>query len=140
LQLRDRFGRIRVDAKVGRQVKEGIDRLELMRHRGLFGDVVIIHLGNNGHFTTPQFERMMRVLAGVRRVIFVNVKVPRRWEVSVNRVLSAGLRRHPGIRVVDWRHQWRTCHGRVFGADATHLTPAGARCYARLLLVAAKAA
>jgi peptidoglycan/LPS O-acetylase OafA/YrhL len=136
LQLRDRFGRIRVDARVGRQVKEGIQRLELMRHRGLLGNVVIVHLGNNGHFTTPQFDRIMSVLTGVRRVIFVTVKVPRRWETSVNRVLSAGLRRHPGIAIVDWRHQWRTCHGRVFGGDGTHLTTAGARCYARLLLAA----
>jgi peptidoglycan/LPS O-acetylase OafA/YrhL len=136
LQLRDRFGAIRVDARVGRQVKEGIERLELMRNRGLLGRVVIVHLGNNGLFTTPQFERMMEVLAGVQRVIFVNVKVPRRWETSVNRVLLAGYHRHPDIVIVNWHRLWRTCRGRVFGGDGTHLTPAGARCYATLLLKA----
>jgi peptidoglycan/LPS O-acetylase OafA/YrhL len=136
VQLRDRFGPIRIDARVARQVKDGIQRLELMRHRRLLGSVVIIHLGNNGHFTTPQFERMMDVLAGIRRVIFVNVKVPRRWETSVNRVLLAGYRRHPDIVIVNWHRLWRTCRGRVFGADATHLTPAGARCYSKMLQTA----
>jgi peptidoglycan/LPS O-acetylase OafA/YrhL len=136
LQLRDRFGAIRVDARVGRQVKEGIERLELMRHRRLLGSVVIIHLGNNGHFTTPQFERIMEVLAGVKHVVFVNVKVPRRWETSVNRVLLAGYHRHPDIVIVNWHRLWRTCRGRVFAGDGTHLTPAGARCYAKMLLTA----
>jgi hypothetical protein len=63
--------------------------------------------------------------------VFVNVKVPRRWEASVNRVLKAGKKRHPEIVVLNWHHLWRECRGRVFGGDGTHLTAAGARCYAR---------
>jgi peptidoglycan/LPS O-acetylase OafA/YrhL len=132
-QLRQSFTKIRVDAKVARQVSEGINRLALMRRRGQLGDAVIIHLGNNGRFTTPQFEQIIRVLAGVKRIVFVNVKVPRRWEASVNRVLVAGVHRHPEVKYVNWRHLWRYCKGRVFGRDATHLTPAGARCYAKMI-------
>ena len=132
-QLRERFSTIRVDAKVARQVSDGINRLKLMRRRGQLGDAVIIHLGNNGKFTTAQFEEIMKVLSGVKRIVFVNVKVPRRWEASVNRVLVAGVHRHSGVKYVNWRHSWRYCKGRVFGSDATHLTPAGARCYARML-------
>jgi peptidoglycan/LPS O-acetylase OafA/YrhL len=132
-QLRERFGTIRVDAKVARQVSEGINRLKLMRRRGQLGDVVIIHLGNNGKFTSAQFDEIMRIVSGVKRVLFVNVKVPRRWEASVNRVLVAGVHRYPGVVYVNWRHQWRYCNGRIFGSDATHLTPAGARCYARVI-------
>jgi len=136
-QLRDRFGRIRIDAVVGRQVREGIERLELLERWGRLGNTVIIHLGNNGHFNSAQFERFMRGLQGVAHVVFVNVKVPRRWEASVNRVLVAGARRHPGVVLVNWRHLWRTCRGRVFGGDATHLTEAGARCYANAIADAA---
>jgi peptidoglycan/LPS O-acetylase OafA/YrhL len=132
-QLREKFGRIRIDARVARQVSEGINRLKLMRRRGQLGDAVIVHLGNNGKFTSGQFEEIIRLLDGVKRIIFVNVKVPRRWEASVNRVLVAGVHRHPGVVYVNWRHLWRYCSGRVFGSDATHLTPAGARCYARII-------
>jgi peptidoglycan/LPS O-acetylase OafA/YrhL len=132
-QLRSRFGRIRIDAVVGRQVKDGIDRLENFRATKRLGDVVIVHLGNNGRFTSAQFERMMRVLSDVPHVVFVNVKVPRRWESAVNRVLTAGVRHHPEVVLVNWRHLWRACSGRVFVGDGTHLTAPGARCYARAI-------
>ncbi len=132
--LRERFDRIAVDARVARQVAGGIAVLEAYRDAGRLGRVVVIHLGNNGRFTTPQFEQIMRVLAGVEHVLFVNVKVPRRWEASVNAVLVAGVRRHPGQAIlVSWRRLWRDCPGRVFGSDATHVTAHGAKCYARII-------
>ena len=132
--LRAKFGRISVDAQVARQVHEGIARLEAYRDGTRLGRVVIIHLGNNGRFTTPQFERIMRILRNVERVVFVNVRVPRRWEASVNAVLVAGVKRHPGHAVlVSWRRLSRECPGRPLVGDGTHLTESGARCYARLL-------
>ena len=136
-QLRDRFGHLRIDAKVGRQVKEGIARLKYLQAHGLLGGTVIIHLGNNGRFTAAQFERIMRLVRGAHRVVFVNVKVPRRWEVSVNRVIWYGRRRHPEVAIVNWHGIWRACGGRVFGGDGTHLTAPGARCYAREIAKAA---
>ena len=135
-ELRDRFRRITVNARVGRQVKEGIALLEQLRASGRLGNVVVIHLGNNGRFSSAQFDRIMRAVAGVPKVVFVNVKVPRRWEASVNRVLVAGVRRHPGAVLVNWRRNWRACGGRIFGSDATHLTAVGARCYARTIAAA----
>jgi peptidoglycan/LPS O-acetylase OafA/YrhL len=137
-QLRDRFGHLRIDARVGRQVKDGIARLEYLKSHGALGGTVIIHLGNNGHFTTPQFERIVRLLQGVDHVVFVNVKVPRRWENSVNRVISAGEQRHPWVTILNWHVVWRSCRGRVFGGDGTHLTAPGARCYAKAIQQAAK--
>ena len=135
--LRDALGgHVRIDAVVGRQVKEGIARLELLKARGRIGDTVIIQLGNNGRFTAEQFDRIMNILQGVPNIVFVNVKVPRRWEAEVNRVLVAGVRRHPGVILVNWRHLFRTCRGRIFVPDATHLTFTGARCYARIIATA----
>jgi hypothetical protein len=132
-ELRLKFQRIRVDAAVGRQVRQAIGRINQYRHLGQLGDTVIIHLGNNGRFSSAQFDEIMRLLADVPTVVFVNVKVPRRWQSSVNDVINAGVRRHPGIVLVNWQHYWRDCRGRVFGADATHLTAVGAHCYAGLL-------
>jgi hypothetical protein len=135
-ELRELFGTIRVDAVVGRQVKEGIARLLFLKARGGLGDTVIIQLGNNGRFTSDQFERIVGILADVPHVVFVNVKVPRRWEASVNLVLQAGVRRHPDLVLVNWQHLFRTCPGRIFAGDGTHLTLAGGRCYARLIAAA----
>jgi peptidoglycan/LPS O-acetylase OafA/YrhL len=136
--LRNEFGRIRIDARVGRQVSEGIQRLDLYRRRGQLGDVVVIHLGDNGRFLSKQFDQIMRVLDGVRRVVFVNAKVARRWERTVNSTILAGAHRYPGVKLVDWHHLWRHCRaGRVFGPDAIHLTEYGARCYAHFIADAA---
>ena len=133
-QLRDRFARITVDAQVARQLPDGLARLRAYRDAGRLGRVVVIHLGNNGRFTRPQFDAIMKILADVERVVFVNVKVPRRWESSNNNVLSAGVRRHAGRAVlVSWRRLARSCGGAVFEDDGTHLTGSGGRCYARLI-------
>ena len=132
--LRTRFSKIAVDARVARQVADGIARLEAYRDAGRLGRVVVIHLGNNGRFSRPQFDRIMQVLADVERVLFVNVKVPRRWETAVNHVISDGVRRHPGHAVlVSWRRLARSCGKKVFGPDGTHLTGPGARCYAGII-------
>jgi peptidoglycan/LPS O-acetylase OafA/YrhL len=135
--LRTRLGRVLIDAAVGRHVEEGIAILARLRHAGRLGHVVIVHLGNNGRFTTDEFERMMKVLVNVDRVVFVTVKVPRRWETSVNTVLWAGVARHPNTVLVDWRHLWMRCPGKVFGSDGTHLSAAGGDCYAKAIAAAA---
>ena len=46
---------------------------------------------------------MMQAAAGVTRVVFVNVDVPRPWEAADNAVLAAGVARYPGVAVLaDW--------------------------------------
>ena len=132
--LRDRFKRILIDAAVARQVKDGIAALERLKSEGRIGRVVIIHLGNNGRWLAAQVDRIMRILSGVERVVFVNVRVPRRWEASNNETLAAGVRRHAGRAVLlNWKKLWRTCPAKTFGKDGTHLSATGARCYSRLI-------
>ena len=89
-QLRARMRSVYVDTAVGRQVSAGIDELERLKRAHRLGNDVLIHLGNNGRFTSAQFSRIVRILAGVRKVVFVNLKVPRDWERSDNNVISAG--------------------------------------------------
>jgi len=136
-QLEGIFHRLAVNARVGRQVNEGIELLQRLRSQGVVFDIVIIHLGNNGLFTSEQFDRMMQLLSDVHRVVFVNVKVPRRWEAEVNNVLGVGVPLHAGVVLLDWWHGWRTCGAGALAGDATHLTTAGARCYAKLVSAAA---
>src|SRR5207247_6667737 len=69
-----------IDAAIGRQAQTALDILQQRRSAQALGDAVIIHIGNNGTFTSNQFEGMMRALSDRRVVIFVNVKVPRSWE------------------------------------------------------------
>jgi peptidoglycan/LPS O-acetylase OafA/YrhL len=126
------IGGIEVDASTSRQVAAGISTLRARRTAGQLGEVVVVHLGNNGTFTTAQFDEMMQVLSQVRRVVFVTVKVPRPWEGPNNTVLAAGVARYPNAVLADWR---AASAGRpeFFADDGIHVGPAGARAYASLI-------
>jgi hypothetical protein len=123
---------ISVDAAVSRQVSTGIQMLQAWRDAGVLGDVVIVHLGTNGWFSASQFDQMMQVLANVRLVVFVNLRVPRDWESSNNAVIASGVSRYSNTALADW-HAVSAGRPDLFWDDGIHLRPEGARLYASLI-------
>jgi peptidoglycan/LPS O-acetylase OafA/YrhL len=125
-----------IDARGSRQAPEAIRVLRQLRASGKLGNVVIVHIGNNGFFAAEQFDEMMRVLSGARKVLVVNVTVPdgKSW-VPNNEMLADGVRRYPNRAVlVDW-YAASAGHPEYFW-DGIHLTPRGARAYANLIAAA----
>jgi peptidoglycan/LPS O-acetylase OafA/YrhL len=129
---KDIYGLTVIDAEVGLQIYAATDTLRYRRAAGQLGDVVVVHLGNNGTFTKGQFDRIMRTLSGVDRVVFVNVSVPRTWEDPNNRVIAEGVQRYPNAVLVDW-HSASADRPELFYKDGYHLRPAGQRIYAGLI-------
>ena len=83
--------------------------------------------------TSADFDTMMQAAAGVRRVVIVNVDVPRPWEEGDNAVLAAGVARYPGVAVLaDW-YSLSSDHPDWFTPNQVHLEPAGARALAGLV-------
>ena len=121
-----------VDAEVGLQVYAATDLLKARRASGQLGDVVVVHLGNNGTFTKGEFDQIMRILSGVDRVVFVNVSVPRTWEEPNNQVIAEGVERYPNTVLVDW-HSASADRPELFYSDGYHLRPKGERIYADLI-------
>lgn len=121
-----------VDAEVGLQVYAATDTLRYRRASGQLGDVVIVHLGDNGTFTKGQFDEIMRILSGVERVVFVNVAVPRAWQEPNNEVIAEGVERYPNAVLVDW-HSASADRPELFYRDGYHLRPKGQRIYADLI-------
>jgi hypothetical protein len=125
-----------LDARGSRQAPEAIGVIEQLRDSGKLGDVVVVHIGNNGFLAAAQFDQMMRSLRGTRKVLVVNVTVPdgKTW-VPNNEVLAAGVGRYPNRAVlVDW-YAASAGHPEYFW-DGIHLTPRGARAYADLIAAA----
>jgi hypothetical protein len=93
---------------------------------------VVVHIGSNGAFSEEQFEEMMEVLADVRRVAFVNVKVPRPWEQPNNGMLAEEVQQYPNTVLVDW---YAASAGRpeLFVSDGIHLQYEGQRVYTELI-------
>ena len=125
-----------IDAEGSRQAPAAIDLLRQYRATGHLGDVVVVHIGNNGPLTAEQFDEMMGVLEGVRKVLVVNLTVPPNVADPVavpnDAVLAEGVRRYPEKAVlVDW-YSASAGHPEYFW-DGIHLTPQGARAYADLI-------
>ena len=126
-----------VDAEVSRQFSQLPDTIADYKSdpdNPPLGDVVIIHLGTNGFLNSRVFDETMEQLEATRRVLFVNVRVPRTWEDEVNRQLTRGVERWDNAYLVDW-------HGYSAGqednwinpTDGVHMVPEGALAYTQLL-------
>jgi len=125
-------GSVFVDARVSRQVSECLSILRVWRDKGLLGDVVVVHIGNNGTFNADQFAEMREILAQAPRVIFLTNKVPRMWQDSNNDVIREGAASMPNAVLIDWKAESEP-RAELFYSDGMHLRPDGALFYASLI-------
>ena len=121
-----------MDAAVGLQASEAIKILRSRKASGELGEVVIVHIGNNGIFTAEQLDEMMGVLAEAHRVVLVNVNVSRPWALPNNEVLAEGTQRYPNAVLVDW-YSASVDHPEYFVEDGVHLQVEGQLVYADLI-------
>ncbi|MBV8463651.1 MAG: hypothetical protein JO368_10180 [Acidimicrobiales bacterium] len=124
---------VRVDGMVSRQFETGIGVVQAARAAGTLGSVLVVELGTNGSVTSSDVDAMMQAAAGVQRVVFVNIDVPRPWAAPDNAVLAASVARYPGVAVLaDW-YTLSSPHPEWFAPDQVHLQPAGAAAMAALI-------
>jgi acyltransferase-like protein len=120
-----------VDAAVGRQADDMIARLESYRAAHRLPSRVVVQMGENGPVWGGDIDRLKRALAGVDRVVLVNVRVTRSWGPQVDGILDDAVRGWKQARLADW-HRASARPGLLY-SDLTHPTPRGARVYARLV-------
>lgn len=119
-----------VDAAVGREPADIAGRLEAYRQSGSLPSRVIVQMGENGPIRDEDIQRMRAALAGVKRVVLVDVLVPRTWEQEVNSMLATAVEDWPEAVVADWRG---SIHRDQLYDDGIHPTPAGQEVYARVV-------
>jgi peptidoglycan/LPS O-acetylase OafA/YrhL len=124
---------IEIDAAISRHVGQDLDVLRYRRDTGTLGDIVVLHIGNNGIITEAQFAEAMEILAGVQRVVWVNLKLPARyWEGPNNELIAASAALYPNATVLDWNTAGNS-HPDYFLEDGIHLNPSGYYYYAGLI-------
>ena len=121
-----------IDTQVGRQWFEAPEMLTERREEDDLGDAVVVHLGNNGPINDDLFDQMMEPLSEVDLVVFVNVRVPLRWEETVNEEIAAGVERYDNAVMVDWFERSND-RPKFFATDGVHLGKKGRRAYAKLI-------
>jgi hypothetical protein len=117
-------GNIAIDARISRQVNEGIDALRSWVNNGA-PSTILIHLGTNGPMYPDQFDEIMSIAGPDRIVVFVTVRVPKAWEDQSNSTIYEGATRYGNVRLVDWRAMV-DANPEYVGSDGVHCTAAGA--------------
>jgi len=122
----------RVDATESRQSYSGP---ALLRAKGArLPGAVVVHLGTNGSFPLDVCRRIVRSAGPDRQVFLVTVHVPRSWQDANNAVIAKCDRSFaPGrVTVIDWNAAASRNRSWLY-SDGIHLTPSGARGFARLI-------
>lgn len=120
-----------VNAEVSRQMIDTVPVLEQLRDAGVFGDVVLLHLGTNGSISDATLDAALATLVDVPLVVLVTIRADRTWAAGV----SDRIRQRAGgnVVVLDWAVESSTCPGDCFEDDGIHLRPDGRRFYADLV-------
>ena len=117
-----------VDVRGCRQMSEGLRVLRSRLRAGSLPTVVVVALGHNWTISPRDIAVALRVLGPERMLGLVT---PRGALSSARHAIRQAGRRWPDrVRVLRWAARSR---GRPWTWDGLHLTPAGARAYARLL-------
>ena len=130
--LKSYYPKLNADAKVSRQFSEGLGIARNILQAGNMGQVVVIELGANGEIRESQLREMIEMMGSSRKLIFVNVQVPRAWCESDNAVLARVTAEYPNAVIADW-YGASINTAVYFCNDGVHPTSAGAAAMAKMI-------
>jgi lysophospholipase L1-like esterase len=127
---------ITVDASKNRQVIDAVQIFNYYKSVNELGDVVIIHLGTNGITKAATFERILKPLADIKRVVILTMRVPGRASEQLNNAVINDLpAKHSNVTILDW-HTLSKPHPEWFNSDGIHPNALGQDNYVALILQA----
>jgi len=132
LALQAVLGEASIDAAVGRQPWEIANRIRIRREEGRLGSDVVIHMGTNGLVRAEDLRPILKALRDRRRVVVVNVQVPRVWMNGSNDTIAGVTKEFANVRIANW-HNISAGHKGYFVPDGVHLTQIGGRIFAHLI-------
>ena len=112
-----------IDGKIGRQLYVAIEEAKNYAQYNSENSAIIFQLGTNGPFTESQIEDLVKVFDKAD-IYFVNIKVPRAWEKTVNTALKEAKEKHSNITIIDW-YTVANSGKDLFEPDRVHLNQTG---------------
>lgn len=122
-KLKEKYPGAIIDGKISRQLTAATITAQNYTKYNSENTAVIFQLGTNGPFTEGQAEELIK-LFDKSDIYFVNVKVPRAWEKTVNTALNDLKEKHQNITIVDW-YTVANSQGDYFEPDRVHLNQNG---------------
>jgi acyltransferase-like protein len=121
--------RVRIDAKVGRQILDTVEDLDHLRAKHRLPKTVVLQVGNNGPLWYRDLVKLRHALRGIPDVVVVNVRNDTSWQDESNQALANWLHGWPAAHLADWYGN-STSH---MLQDGTHPYPYGCTIYARTI-------
>lgn len=112
-----------IDGKIGRQLYVAIEEAKNYAQYNSENSAIIFQLGTNGPFTESQIEDLVKVFDKAD-IYFVNIKVPRAWEKTVNTALKEAKEKHSNVTIIDW-YTVANSGKDLFEPDRVHLNQTG---------------
>ena len=112
-----------IDGKIGRQLYVAIEEAKDYAQYNNENSAIIFQLGTNGPFTESQIEDLVKAFDKAD-IYFVNIKVPRAWEKTVNTALKEAKEKHSNITIIDW-YTVANSGKDLFEPDRVHLNQTG---------------
>nr|WP_267127699.1 acyltransferase family protein [Demequina silvatica] len=122
---------VSIDAEVGRQFADGVDRVERLADRGRLRDYVVVALGTNGAVPAGEVDRLLEA-AGGRPVVMVTPFGDRTWMRDSQREVRAAVRDHTTVVLADWQSAVLRDPS-VLGPDGIHPDAKGMDVFARVV-------
>jgi peptidoglycan/LPS O-acetylase OafA/YrhL len=126
-----------LSAHVGRQADEFVEIVQRLKRGGHRPDAMIIQMGNNGPLYGEEMAAIQKATTNVDELFLVNDHAPVRWLAKSNQALAEAAAEWPHTTLIDWKGTAEAGDGLLW--DETHLTPAGAGAYTRLITRAVRA-
>jgi hypothetical protein len=113
-----------VDALKGRQGSDMAALVETMRANNQLGEIVVIQIGTNGSVSWEDLQRIMAQLPSDKtpKVVFLTVRVPKRWQDANNLMIHALPDHYDNVTVLDWQF---ASMGTNLCSDGTHIACGG---------------
>lgn len=112
-----------IDGKIGRQLYVAVEEAKSYSKYNNENSAIIFQLGTNGPFTESQIEELVKVFDKAD-IYFVNIKVPRAWEKTVNAALKQAQEKYPNVNIIDW-YSVANSSKDLFEPDRVHLNQNG---------------
>lgn len=122
-----------IDAKISRQVYQGIDVSKKMKKKGRLGDIVIISLGTNGKFNPATGEKLINCIGKKRSIYWINTYGKNlSWQKEVNTAIQKLADKNKNVHVIPWAKEAKN-HPDWFYQDGTHLNTKGQDEFSRFI-------
>lgn len=122
-KIKEKYPGAIIDGKISRQLTAATALADEYANYNNENTAVIFQLGTNGFFTESQVEELVKKFDKAD-IYFVNVKVPRTWEKTVNKELDSLKERHSDITIIDW-YSVANNNQNYFEPDKVHLNSEG---------------